>query len=517
MIDIADANPLRNHGDEEKEIRATRLNGPALRMTEMQHAQLKAHLFPGDDKEAIALALCGRAGSVPIGGRNADSRTVVMVHEVVPIPYTDCDRHADRITWSTDALMPILAKAARRGMAVLKIHSHPGDYAQFSPTDDESDLELFQAISNYVERDLPHASAVMLPDGRVFARFVSSDGGFEPIESISVVGHDWRIWHTDEIGFAREGTRVAVIKVAAVGVPPFSKRTAQTFGAGTVATLARLSIAVVGVSGTGSPTVEMLARLGVGELVIVDPGAVGEKSRNRILHSTAQDARTRRKKVDVLGAAVERMGLDTRVLSLGASLWDPGVVARVAQCDAMVGCMDSIDGRDLLNRLATYYCLPYIDVGVGLEADGKGGVQQISGSVHYFFPGGSSFVSRGVFTPDDVRAAVLYRTEPEAYRDQRAAKYIKGVVEDRPAVISVNMFFASLAVNELLARLHGFRDQPNAEFARTQVSLTQGRMVTEPEGPPCHRLAGKVGRGDLIPLLDTPALGLAAESVEDPG
>jgi len=31
-----------------------------LRLTGSQHAQLKNHLFPGDENEAVALALCGR-------------------------------------------------------------------------------------------------------------------------------------------------------------------------------------------------------------------------------------------------------------------------------------------------------------------------------------------------------------------------------------------------------------------------------------------------------------------------
>lgn len=486
--------------------------GPALRMTEDQHARLKAHLFPGDGKEAVALALCGRAGSVTSFGPDAP-RVVLIVHELTLVPFDECDRRPDRVTWPTRALAPILQKAARRRMAVVKFHSHASQYTAFSDTDDASDRELFEAIDNYVEGDLPHASAVMLPDGSLFGRLVSSDGAFSPIDSTSVVGHDWRVWYADEVQ-SRQAQTADVDRSSAPSAPAFAQRTAQAFGKGTVSKLGRLSIAVVGASGTGSPTIEMLARLGLGELVIADPEAVEDKNRNRILHSTPRDARLRKKKVDMLARAVRRMGLGTNVVPIAASLWDPGVVARIAQCDAVIGCMDSVDGRDLLNRLATYYSIPYIDIGVLLDADGRGGIDQISGSVHYLFPGGSSLVSRGVFTPDEVRAAVLYRTEPETYKVQKQAKYIRGVAEERPAVISVNLFYASLGVNELLARLHRFRDDPNSDFARTQVSLTQVRMVAEPEGPACLRLASKVGRGDLSPLLDTPELSIVLEGTD---
>jgi len=65
-----------------------------------------------------------------------------------------------------------------------------------------------------------------------------------------------------------------------------------------------------------------------------------------------QDVRDRRKKVDVLGDAVERAGLGTHVVRMDKNLWDPAVVRTVAECDVVFGCMDSIDGRYLLNALA---------------------------------------------------------------------------------------------------------------------------------------------------------------------
>ena len=61
----------------------------------------------------------------------------------------------------------------------------------------------------------------------------------------------------------------------------------------------------------------------------------------------------------------------------------------------------------------------------------------------------------------DVAAAGLRRNDPAAHARQVKDGYIKGVAAHRPAVISVNMFGAALAVNEILARLHPFREEPN--------------------------------------------------------
>jgi hypothetical protein len=455
-----------------------------LRLTGKQHAELKAHLFPGDGREAVAVALCGR--------RAGRARHCLTIRTIVPIPYDQCQvRTPDRITWSTQSLRPLIEEAAKRGLAILKIHSHPGGFDKFSDFDDRSDRDLFTSIHGWMDDDLPHASAVMLPDGRVFARAVSASGAFTSVSLVSVVSYDLNFWR---------------ILGATPEIPEFARRHAQIFGSGTTSMLSRLSVAVVGCSGTGSPVVEQLARLGVGKLVLVDPDVVEEKNLNRILNATIEDARTGTPKVEVMKRAIARMGLQTEALAFDRDLADPEVVKAIAECDVVFGCMDSVDGRHLLNRLAVFYLLPYFDIGVKLEADGQGGVDQICGTVHYLQPDGSSLLSRGTYTIEQVRAAALKRADPEAYRDQLQSKYIVGVREERPAVISVNLLFASLGVNEFLARLHPYRDDSNRNFATYRISLTQARIVQDADGAPCQTLARHAGRGDVRPLLDMPVL-----------
>lgn len=64
----------------------------------------------------------------------------------------------------------ILDDARRAGFAVVKFHSHPTSYEQFSKLDDESDAECFAAISSWLDDDERHGSVVMLPDRRMFGR-----------------------------------------------------------------------------------------------------------------------------------------------------------------------------------------------------------------------------------------------------------------------------------------------------------------------------------------------------------
>jgi len=411
---------------------------------------------------------------------------------VFPIPYDDCSvRTPMRVKWSTEALLPVITEAATRKLAIVKIHSHPGGLAEFSETDDKSDQDLFQSVYGWCDDEAPHVSAIMLPDGHIFGRGIGPDGEFTPLSSVMIVGDEIQLFHQSD---------------SKPPLPEYTLRHRQIFGAGTTAKLRQLTATVIGVSGTGSLLVEQLARLGVGRLILVDPDKIEDKNLNRIVNAGLRDAVESRSKVDVAARGIKEMGLGTEIIKFTRNLYNPEVVATVAQSDVLFGCMDSVDGRHLLNRLATFYVIPYFDIGVKLESDGKGGIDQICGTVHYLQPGGSSLLSRGTYTLEQVRAAGLRRTDPQAYEEQLKEKYITGIVEDRPAVISVNMFFASLAVNEFLARLHPYRDDDNRLFATYRFSLSQAQIYTDDDGEPCRLLARNVGRGDVVPLLDMPEL-----------
>ena len=107
--------------------------------------------------------------------------TGCVVREIHGIPYDDCERTPLPVTWRPDYIAPMLERAAAERLSVVKIHSHPAGYAAFSGTDDEGDARLLPMIRGWVEADIPHGSAVMLPDGQMFGRILRSKELFEPI------------------------------------------------------------------------------------------------------------------------------------------------------------------------------------------------------------------------------------------------------------------------------------------------------------------------------------------------
>lgn len=452
-----------------------------LRIAGKHLKQLREALYPGDGNEAGALALCAR--------HESSEFNVLLVKEVRGVPDDAyITRQPDFLEWDKGWVTEVLHDAEKADSSIIKFHSHPGGFDEFSKVDDLTDMEMLNEWRIWYDRDTVHGSVIMLPNDRMFGRVLLDDQSFTAINSIAVAGDQFNFWP---------------LKAESTGFDEAELRNLQTFGSGTTAALKNLKIGVVGCSGTGSVVVEQLARLGVGHLVIVDPDIVEDKNLNRILNATKDDANSKRNKVDVLGEVIGKMGFSTKVTCYAENLIAKDPIREIASCDVIFGCVDGAEGRHFLNRISTYYVIPYFDVGIDLKADKSGGIEHITGAVHYIQPGGSSLLSRGVYSTNEVESESMRRTDPELYADRLKQNYISGVDEDSPAVLPVNMHYASLLVLEFLARIHQYRITDNADLAIQQYNLEDvDNVYHRDDGEACTALSTKVGRGDVIPLLD---------------
>src|SRR6478735_532214 len=110
-----------------------------LRLTENQLLSLRQHLFPGDGRESVALALCGT--------RLGQRREIYCIHEIHLISAEACAlRTPSAVRWPLEPLVPLLEKAMKRNLSLLKIHSHPDGFEKFSRQDDETDRQLAQDL-----------------------------------------------------------------------------------------------------------------------------------------------------------------------------------------------------------------------------------------------------------------------------------------------------------------------------------------------------------------------------------
>jgi hypothetical protein len=153
---------------------------------------------------------------------------------------------------------------------------------------------------------------------------------------------------------------------------PASERTARlssAFGAEASERLGRATVAVIGAGGTGSAAVEVLARAGVGRLIVVDRDHTEESNLERVHGSVPGHAAERALKVMVARDHIKAIAPECRVIAIRGALPQPEVIDVVAGADVVLGCTDTQHGRLALSDLGIRYLVPAIDVGVALEGE----------------------------------------------------------------------------------------------------------------------------------------------------
>ncbi|MCA6067093.1 ThiF family adenylyltransferase [Chryseobacterium sp. RG1] len=455
-----------------------------FKLTEYQHNKLQIHLHPGDGLEAVAFGLCGRL--------NTDKTNVLLLHELYLLPYNECERAEDFVKWKIDSVEHLLEKALANDYAIIKFHSHGIKDSDFSKLDDISDKSFFECVYGWTDSELPHASMIMYPDGSFKGRIIDKAREFYPLYSTNIVGENISKTLYSE-------------SILAADFLEFTDRNTQAFGDKTTKILKSLKIGVVGCSGTGSPTIEQLVRLGVGELVLVDNDKGELANMNRIYGLKMDDVNTHELKVNAIKKHIDSIGLGTKVTTLPFLVQEKQlVVNELASCDLIFGCVDSAEGRHYLNLISHYYLIPLIDIGVKLCADGRGGIDSINGNIHYVYPGSASLLERNVYSSKRLADEEVKRTDPEEFKKRQV--YFDNINVASPAVISINTLHSSLAVCEMLSRIHPYRYNENRKFDSTHINLCDWDIssISVSESKSRFFSDNTLGIGNKQPLIQIP-------------
>ena len=441
------------------------------------HAALMAHLFPGDGCEAAAILLC----SVSPG-----RRLRLLAQRLIVVPHNACSiRTPDYISWPGRYLEQAIDLGEDEGLSIILIHSHPGGFFAFSMLDDESDAVTIRALAAAYEAH--HGSAIMMPSGLIRARTYPG-GQLVDLHLVMVPGDDILTFWADR---------------------PEDQKTPIAFTSDMTAQNKRLAAAVIGASGTGSPTIEQLLRLGFGKVVGVDYDVTEYKNLNRIVNTTIADAARNAPKVEVMLRAAESHRGEGVFVPVESSIFDRDAVIKASDCDVVFCCVDTLEARYIADLMGAAFLMPVIDMGVVIptrKAQDRTVIADVCGRVDYVYPGGATLADRGVYTPAALEAEYLRVNAPDTHRAMIEEGYVKGMAEEAPSVISLNMRASAAAVNELLARLYPFRHELNSRFARTIFSLAAGEEEFTSEGE-FGRDEHELAAGAREPLLGLPDLG----------
>ena len=422
-----------------------------------------------------------------------ESEIRLTVHRAEPLPPDRVKAGKTSVSWDMNCYVGLLRKVREEGLHPGICHSHPGAGAPFSRQDDENEGHLRDLLQRR-NRDSRQVLISLLFRGETWvdARVWGPAGPPQPAR-VRVLGPE--LVEASQPRSARE----------ARADPSFLQRQALAVGVETVERLQGFRIGVVGCGGTGSAVVTLLARLGVGRLLLIDPDTVAETNLNRLHGSARQDVDDRRLKVRVLKEHVESMGLGTRVAVRAVPLADVATAKLLRTCDVVFGCTDDHLGRLILNRLAYFYLLPVIDTGLSVAPSSHGRPAQVSGRVTVLRPGNTCLLCRGVVSPRRAREQGLRYKRPEEYRRQLKEGYITDSDTPTPVVGTFTTETATAAINEFLAAVAGLRGRKGWASERTiRYDLDRCRPTGCPPvaGCPLCDGADHWGLGDLDPFLD---------------
>lgn len=460
-------------------------------LQERHEAELRALLLRPDGHEAAAYVLYG-VSRVAMDPWDRQSRLRLTSFRVIPVPDEDLISASDKhVTWSTKSFLALCRQAKAEGLAVGIAHSHPGGFPSFSKQDDVNERELYRLARNRNGVGVMLASLLLI-DGETCdyaARLWIDDT--RPIDSDAVVA---------------VGTRFRVLNTLSGFAGEAFARQALAFGPALNLLLARLKVGVVGCGGTGSAVAMLLARLGVGQIALFDEDIVEVSNLNRLHGARRDDADGMRRKVDVVARELAGLGLGVRPVAIPH--WADADEARDAllSCDLVFGCTDDHAGRLFINRYAYFYLRPVIDLGLALTPRGEGGHPgNMIGRATVLRPGTPCLLCRRIAQPHRAAEEELRRAAPAEYERQKREAYVRGAGNPAPAVVTFTTETATMAVNELLQGLTGYRGDDGWAAQRIRrFDLGTDRLQGAKQNPGCILCVDQDywGRGDVDPFMD---------------
>jgi len=439
-----------------------------LTSLECQSEELERVIFSKPGLEAAAYLLCGRG----VTGHE----TRLLVREVVPVAeHHYIVREPYRLSIDSASYAAVAKRARALGTSVIFVHGHPFGPPYFSDQDDREEPKLMSFLSAQCP-GVPHGSLVMTPGGGGSGRVWTSEGWVN-IQRLRVVGRRFRFTDSspDE-----------------TPLPDFFDRQVRAFGPDIQRLLRRLHVGVVGVSGTGSPVVEQLTRLGVGRISEFDRDLFEDSNVTRVYGSSVGDEGTN--KTELSGAHVARIGTGTVVHAYPMHITDERAAKLLRECDVVFGCTDKQAPRGILVQLALRYHIPVFDLGVKIEAE-EGIIRGIVGRVTTLMPGEACLFCRERISAEMIRLESLSPEERQLLADENYAPQLE---TENPAVITFTTAVAAQAVSEFLHRLTGFMGEERRSSEVLMFFHESTVRTNRPQSDPSCLCAQRElwGRGD---------------------
>ena len=442
------------------------VNPPAeewsLTLPPLLWADLTNHLFQEDGTEHGAVLLAGRAES-PRGPR------LLARHLLLAFDGTDyvAGRYGHRAL-TPSFVREAAVRARDERLAYLAVHCHAGlDHVGFSEVDLASHQRGYPALVQITDQIVgglvftPHAAAgdLWLPDGT----------RTQLAEVVIPAGNLLRLRPTPTAAAAASDSRW--------------DRQARLFGDLGQRTLRRLRVAVV-----GSILVELLARLGVGHLVLIDHDTVDKTNLPRLLGAESDDIG--KPKTLLAARNARHANPDIQLTTIQTRVEDPATRRALTGCDWIFLAADSHAARHWVNAIVHQHLIPATQAGVKIPVAGDGTVGMVHAATRFLAPGSGCLWCNQLIDATELAIEML----PDHERD--LARYVDDV--PAPSVIALNNLAAAEAADHFMLAVTGLHTDDRDLGWVIHRPRNRDRDLQNPRQDPSCRWctsAGSLGRG----------------------
>ena len=439
------------------------------------------------------------------GWRKTPEGLILTLAGLDPPELGDLDEAVGNVAFAEPYTLRVALAAETHPLAVAVMHSHPqGCAPRPSWVDDDMDRYYADYFSGFAPKR-PYLSLIFSEINGELA--VSGRVHWEGcwLEVDRVVAERTPLV-TSTTRFDQNAPTSSVAR---------TERLSAAFGTQATDRLRRATVAVIGAGGTGSAAIEILARAGVGRLILVDPDHLEESNLERVHGSRPEHAAQRTPKVLIAREHVREIDEQIEACAFIGSLPQSEVVDAVLTADVALGCTDQQHSRLALSDLAVRYLLPSIDCGVLLEGR-EGIVTGQTAQFVRFLAADPCALCRGMIVP--TRLAQELMSEVERAQRRAAADEARERGEDpdpywrdQPQLNTVGYLTTmagALTAGYAIGWITGRFDPP---FKRLQMNLVQPFLdVTDVDDPPraectCRRARGRADQAAADALITAPA------------
>jgi molybdopterin/thiamine biosynthesis adenylyltransferase/proteasome lid subunit RPN8/RPN11 len=344
------------------------------------------------------------------GWRHTADALVVTFASIDAPTVGDLNEDVGHVAIDEQYSLRMALNAEKHRLAVGVIHSHPKGGAPF-PSHIDDDMDTYYA--RYFSDFAPNRPYVSLILSMVRGKLVISGRAY------------WQgSWFVLDHSTAERGN----IETWPGGHPPVERkleldcvaRFASAFGDEALRLLRRSTVAIIGAGGTGSAVIEVLARAGIGRLILVDPDTVDRSNLERIHGSYRKD----NGKAKVLVASDHVKAIDPSIIveAFCGRLPQSEIVDAVVTADIALGCTDQQHSRLALSDLAFRYLVPSMDCGVVLEGKDGTVTAQVAQFIR-FLAADPCALCRDIIVPEKITQELMSEEE-KAQRRQAAEEAV---------------------------------------------------------------------------------------------